>query len=209
VSQRALLKRIVEALAQAGVAYMLTGSLASSVQGEPRATHDIDFVIDLSPDDAHGVIAALVAADNAALVAPDTAALVASSIYIDEGAVVEATRRRSMFNLIDTASGDKADLWLLTDDPYDRTRFARRIRVSALGLDLSVSAPEDTILMKLRWSAQAAGRERQLNDAIHVYELQAGTLDEAYLDEWAVRLGVADVLAAIRQQTHGDRPDAI
>ena len=43
--QQALLKRIVEALDGAGSPYMLTGSLASSLQGEPRASHDIDLVI--------------------------------------------------------------------------------------------------------------------------------------------------------------------
>jgi hypothetical protein len=105
-----------------------------------------------------------------------------------------------MFNLIDSSSGDKADFWLLTDDPFDRERFARRLRVEALGLDLHVSAPEDTILMKLRWSAKAGGSEKQLGDAQRVYELQAGSLDEVYLDEWADHLGVEDALAAIRRQ---------
>ncbi len=52
--------------------------------------------------------------------------------------------------------------------------------------------------MKLRWSAQAGGSEKQLGDAQRVYELQAGTLDEGYLDEWAVRLEVVAALAAIR-----------
>jgi hypothetical protein len=184
VSQQALLKRIVRALGGAGVPYMLTGSLVSSLQGEPRATHDIDLVIDISPTD----------------VARVTEALSAPEFYLDEDAVGDATRRRTMFNLIDSSSGDKADFWLLTDDPFDRERFARRLRVEALALPLCVSTPEDTILMKLRWSAKAGGSEKQLGDAQRVYELQAGSLDEAYLDEWADRLGVGDALAAIRRQ---------
>ncbi len=182
MSQQALLKRIVEALDGAGIPYMLTGSLVSSLQGEPRATHDIDLVVDIATGD----------------VARVTQALSAPQVYLDVHAVDEAARRRTMFNLIDSSSGDKADFWLLTDDPFDRERFSRRLRVVALGLELMVSAPEDTILMKLRWSAQAGGSEKQLNDALRVYELQAGSLDEAYLDEWALRLDVAAALAAIR-----------
>ena len=54
--------------------------------------------------------------------------------------------------------------------------------------------------MKLRWSAQAGGSEKQLGDALRVYELQAGSLDEGYLDEWAVRLDVTAALAVTRGQ---------
>ena len=120
--------------------------------------------------------------------------------YLDEHTVRAATRRRSMFNLIDSSAGDKADFWLLTEAPFDRERFSRRMWVEALGLELSVSTPEDTILMKLRGSAQAGGSEKQLGDALRVYELQSGALNEEYLDEWAARLDVAAALAAIRRQ---------
>jgi hypothetical protein len=172
VSQQALLTRIVEALDGADIPYMLTGSLASSLQGEPRTSHDIDLVIDITAGD----------------VARLTRALSAPDVYLDEHAVSDATRRRAMFNLIHSSSGDEADFWLLTDDPYDRARFARRLRIEALGLELSVSTPEETILMKLRWSAQAGGSDKQLSDALRVYELQCGSLDEKYLDGWAEQL---------------------
>jgi len=45
MSQQELLKLVIARLDEAGIEYMLTGSLASSLQGEPRATHDIDLVI--------------------------------------------------------------------------------------------------------------------------------------------------------------------
>lgn len=89
---------------------------------------------------------------------------------------------------------------MLTDDPFDRSRFARRQRVEALGLSLAVSAPEDTILMKLHWAQQAGGSEKQVTDALRVFELQASTLDVAYLEEWADRLGVGDLLSRVREQ---------
>ena len=45
MSQQELLKLVIARLHEAGIEYMLTGSLASSLQGEPRATHDIDLVV--------------------------------------------------------------------------------------------------------------------------------------------------------------------
>jgi len=41
------LKAIVAELDAAGIDYLLTGSLASSLQGEPRSTHDIDVVVSM------------------------------------------------------------------------------------------------------------------------------------------------------------------
>ena len=190
--QQALLTRIVEALDGDGIPYMLTGSLASSLQGEPRATHAIDLVVDIAASD----------------VARVTRALSAPEVCLDEDAVSDATRRRTMFNLIDSSSGDKADFWLLTDDPFDRERFARRLRVAALGLELSVSTPEDTILMKLRWSAQAGGSEKQFNDALGVYEFQGDVLDLAYLDRWAETLGLSAALVEIRSRSRAEADES-
>jgi hypothetical protein len=185
MSQQALLERLVAALEGAGIPYMLSGSLASSLQGEPRATHDIDLVIDVAAISPRAVFAALSAPD----------------LYVDDIAVDEAVRRRGTFNLIDPASGDKADFWLLKDEPYDHERFSRRRRVAALGLQLVVSSPEDTILMKLRWAAESGGSEKQSLDAAGVYDLQAGSLDEAYLDRWAEKLGVTQALADARTRS--------
>jgi len=40
--------RVAEALGRVGASYFVGGSLASSIDGEPRATNDIDFVIDMA-----------------------------------------------------------------------------------------------------------------------------------------------------------------
>ena len=47
MSQHELLSRVIRALDETGVQYMLTGSYASSLQGEPRLSHDIDFVVEI------------------------------------------------------------------------------------------------------------------------------------------------------------------
>src|SRR5205085_3153789 len=78
MSQPELLIRIVQALEAAGVEYMVTGSVASSLHGEPRSTHDIDLVVAIS--------------------APETAPLLQSfpwpDFYLDEASMREAIHRR-------------------------------------------------------------------------------------------------------------------
>ena len=63
-----------------------------------------------------------------------------------------------MFNLLDAEGGDKVDFWLLTDDPFDRSRFSRKYEENVLGMKVKVSRPEDSILMKLRWAQLSGGR---------------------------------------------------
>ena len=43
------LHAVAEALDALGVPYMVTGSVAASYHGRPRATHDTDVVIDPTP----------------------------------------------------------------------------------------------------------------------------------------------------------------
>jgi hypothetical protein len=88
--------------------------------------------------------------------------------------------------------GDKIDFWLLTDEPFDRSRFARKRRVRLFDFEIPVSTPEDTILAKLRWAHLQGGSVKQETDALRVYELQSNLLDLAYIDRWAAELGVVE-----------------
>jgi hypothetical protein len=182
VSQSELLIEAAVALEGAGVGYMLTGSLASSLQGEPRATHDVDIVIELDVRAVDAIAQAFGAPD----------------FFFDDLAAREALVSANLFNLLDTRSGDKIDFWPLTDGPFDTSRFSRRIETVAFGRPIAVSAPEDTILQKLKWAHDSGVSERQVRDAVAVYEVQAGALDEAYLSGWATTLGVEDLLSEVR-----------
>jgi hypothetical protein len=179
---------VVAALEAAGVDYMVTGSLVSSMQGEPRATHDLDLVVAITPE----------------VVEQLTAAFPEDEFYLDPEAAREAIDRQDMFNLISLASGDKVDFWLLTEDPFDQCRFSRRIRQAVLGLRVPVSTPEDTILQKLRWARMAGGSEKQVGDVVSVYEVQFPRLDPAYLDQWAAVLKVEDLLQRVRERAETD-----
>lgn len=187
MSQPDLLKLVITRLDEAGIEYMLTGSVVSSLQGEPRATHDIDFVIAIRStpaDAAHTLKAAF----------PDP------EFHLDEDAVRAAIAERGMFNLVHMREGDKVDFWLLTTEAFDQARFARRAVEEFQGVRLVISRAEDTILMKLRWAAMSGGSEKQFVDALRVYEVQHGQLDQSYLDTWAARLGVTALLARLRAE---------
>lgn len=163
---------------------MVTGSVASSLQGEPRATHDIDLVVAMTQ---HAV-------------GPLIDAFPAPEFYLDEAAVRTAIATLGMFNLIAISDGDKVDFWLLTEEPFDRSRFSRKHREEVLGIELQVPSPEDTIIAKLKWAKEAGGSEKHVLDALGVYEVQGAGLDRAYLDRWAAELSVVDLWQRIQRE---------
>jgi hypothetical protein len=174
VSQQELLKRVIRALDQAKIQYMITGSIVSSLQGEPRATHDIDIVVAIQKTRAQLLVQAFPPPD----------------FYMEKESILDAIDRRQMFSLIDLKEGGKVDFWTLTDEPFDRSRFGRRYPEEFMGLKMLVSSPEDTILVKLRWANLSGGSEKQFTDALRVYEVQYEKLDIDYLECWAKKLDI-------------------
>ena len=110
MSQQELLRIITRALEGIDIPYMVTGSFASSLQGEPRATHDIDIVITLDPSQVNKIIQSF----------PST------EFYINPQSIVHAINQQGMFNIIHSREGLKIDFWILTDSPFDQSRFSRR-----------------------------------------------------------------------------------
>jgi hypothetical protein len=184
VSQSELLILVAAVLEQVGVAYMVTGSIASAIHGEPRMTHDIDLVVAMRREDVSDVASFFQDLD----------------FYADEESLAEAVARQDQCNFIHMSTGEKIDLWVLKNDVFDRTRFGRRIKVPFQDQSIWVSTAEDTILMKLIWDRQCGGSEKQRRDVLRVYEHKLQELDHSYLDEWAAKLGVQPSLAEIKKQ---------
>lgn len=174
---------VAEALERTGVGYFLGGSLASSFQGEPRATNDIDLVVDLAEPQVAPLAAAL---------GPD--------FDVDEEALRRAARERSSWNILHAPTVTKVDLFILRDGAFDRSEFSRRERVEVrAGRQLFVKRAEDSVLRKLLWYRSGGGvSDRQWRDVVEVLRQSRAVIDPAYLDEWAPRLGVADLLAKAR-----------
>jgi hypothetical protein len=176
MSQSDFFGRLLTLLEQAGIPFMVAGSLGSGAHGEPRATNDIDVVIAPTEEQLRQLLASL-----------------GPQYYVSPQVAQEAFRQRSMFNVIDLDTGFKADLILRKDRPFNLEEFRRRRLVTLLGKTAPVASPEDIILSKLEWS-KITESDRQIRDALGVAVVQGSSLDLAYLREWAQELGVADQL---------------
>ncbi len=182
MSQQELLRQVTHALDCVGVEYFITGSWSSSLQGEPRSTHDLDLVVNIDVT----VVDSLVALFSD------------EQFYLSSASVTDAIQNRSMFNLLDLHSGDKVDFWVLTEEPWDQERFRRREKADVFGIVVHVASAEDTILSKLRWSKMSGGSEKQMQDARGVFDVQRSQLDTAYIDQWAQNLDIQEEWAKIK-----------
>lgn len=182
--QQELLKKVVDALETFGIEYMVTGSFASSMQGEPRMTHDIDVVVAMKRENAEELARSFPAPDY----------------FLDKDSILKAIQDQKMFNLIDVRGGDKVDFWLLTDEPFDYSRFSRRRAEDFLGTTVKITSPEDTILAKLRWAKLCGGSEKQFTDALRVYEVQREKLEMDYMQDWVKKLGVGDLFTRLVEE---------
>jgi hypothetical protein len=181
VRQIELLQFTIDALDRLGIAYAVVGSYASGAWGEPRMTRDIDFVIRLAADQVDSLCAAF----------PDV------SFYVSRSAAAEAVERRSQFNVIHPASGNKIDFMVLGTGDWPDSQLVRRTKVTFQpGATGYVAAPDDVILGKLIYYRDG-GSEKHLRDIRGILKISGDFLDRDYLARSAVQLGVADIWHAI------------
>jgi len=163
------------------IPYLVGGSLASSLYGIPRSTHDADVVADLAEEDVPRLIVSL-----------------RELFYLDEERITEAIRARTSFNLLHLATVVKVDIFVLRATVFARQEMIRRQTISlpGTGRHLVVASAEDTILQKLRWY-EVGGRssDQQWRDILGVLKVRASSLDRSYLDRWAQALDLGELLA--------------
>jgi hypothetical protein len=168
-----VLRRILDALAEADVSYMLTGSFASAFHGAPRATHDIDIVIAPSLGSLEKLLKQLPS----------------DRYYSSREAALQAFGSEGLFNVIDFESGWKVDFIIKKRRPFSSCEFERRREESLMGTTVFVASAEDVVISKLEW-AKLAESERQLEDVAGVLRTRKGQLDLDYIERWLTTLGL-------------------
>lgn len=171
--QAELLKLISSFLKQNKIPYMITGAWSAIYYGRPRASHDVDFVLELTTHDFKKAFRAFKKLPH--------------TFFVQTESIKEAIDQKSMFNVIHLPTTLKFDFWILTNEEFDKTRFARRKKVNILDQLMEMASAEDTILQKLKWFVMGK-IEKHFVDAAFVYQIQKGKLDNDYLAKWCKRL---------------------
>jgi hypothetical protein len=170
-----------ERLDGVGIPWVVAGSLASSVHGEPRATMDVDMVVGLRSRMVTKLFQALRA-----------------DYYVDADAMRAAVRSAHSFNAVHLASAIKVDFFVAGDDPFEAARLASRMPVDMSAGVLYVDTAEHTILRKLEWYRRGGEiSERQWRDVQAIVRIQGDRLDRRTMQKWSEHLGVTDLLARV------------
>jgi hypothetical protein len=170
---------VLAALAAAQVEYLIGGAVASWAWGEPRATLDLDLVIDLPLEAVPQLSAELEKRD---MLVP--AEVIRAAILEDRADIP--------INAIHGYSGFKADLYpLRPNDELRRSAFSRRLKVELspqIG-EVYLHSPEDLILYKL-WYYSLNQQTKHLRDITAIVITQGDELDINYIESWASRKGL-------------------
>jgi hypothetical protein len=176
-----VLQRVISKLEELRIPYMVSGSAASSFHAFVRTTQDGDLVVALGRDQVEKFAAAF-----------------APEFYLDRASIRLALQTGGSFNLIHLESSLKIDFFPLRNRVFSQQEFSRRQPRLLLKESIApvyVATAEDTILSKLEWF-RAGGEvsENQWKDVAGILKVQAGSLNLAYLKQWAHELHVEDLL---------------
>jgi len=170
-----LIELFVRPLERLQFRYLISGSVAAMLYGEPRFTNDIDMVIFLPLQD----IAKL----------PD--AYPAPEFYLPPPEVIaaELARERGQFNVIHSDSTLKADFYFAKYDEFHAWAFRNVKQYVFDKTTVRLAPPEYVILWKLEFFREG-GSEKHLRDIRSMLAISDEQIDRKELDEWIRRRGL-------------------
>ena len=163
-------------LNQLGVRYMVAGSVASILYGEPRFTNDVDIVVFLRPLDIPRLAEAFPAPE----------------FYLPAAEIIAAEIARpehGQFNVIHTGTSYKAYLYTTGRDELNAWAFRHLRRLEFGSETISVAPPECVIVRKLEFYREG-GSDKHLRDIRAILNVSGDLLDRDALHDWITRRGV-------------------
>jgi len=163
------------------IPYVIVGSAASTLHGEPRATLDVDLTVRMRASEVGPLCQAL-----------------AQEFHLDRDSLLDGVRTGFPCNAIHRTHHVKLDIYVRPNEGIfaEELRRARRMRLTPdPGSEAYVASPEDIVLQKLVWFRKGGEvSDRQWRDVLGVLKTQGVRLERAYLGEWGRELGVLDLL---------------
>ena len=182
---------LAAALERLGIRYFVSGGLASATHGQPRLTEDVDLVIELGAEQVDALKREL-----------------GADFEVDEIALSDAARAFASDNIFYLPDFTRFDLHVAKRTEFVQLQLERRRLVElpgSGGIRVAIATAEDIVLSKLEWYRK--GNEvstKQWEDILGILRVRAGDLDQAYMQAWAQRLCVSDLL--MRALREGDLP---
>ena len=165
-----LYELFIRPLNDADIAYMVTGSVASIIYGQPRMTHDIDLVVEVPADRLEELIVRFPERD----------------FYCPPLEVMrtEINREsRGHFNFIHHQTGFKADIYPVCSDEFLKEGLRRRRKVQRGDGHMWVAPPEYVIIKKLQYYVEGRS-SKHISDIRGILDVSEDVIDRELLYRW-------------------------
>jgi len=173
----------MQRLNEIGVNYMICGPVASIFYGEPRMTHDVDLVLEVSTLDIDAFVKKF-PLDEFYCPPPEVI-------------IIESKRDvRGHCNIIHHDSGFKADIYFTGREPVQFWGMQNRVKAVIDEIDYWFAAPEYVIVKKLEFYKEGKS-EKHIRDIQTMFELSGDDIDRESVKKYASLLGVSDLLKKI------------
>jgi hypothetical protein len=176
-----VLRRFIDAMSTLKMDYVIIGGFAIAAWGRPRATIDIDVIVDLKEEKIEAFVGALRR----------------NGFSISAVDVVDAIKNREHFSIFDVDSSYHVDAKGIWGKNEARTLSGRKM-IKYEDVGLPISGLEDTIANKLRF-----GREQDIEDAFSLMIFNRDKLDRAKLEKLCIEVGVGADLKALERKAAG------
>ncbi len=176
-----ILQSFCKLLQQKRVRYLLTGGFAAGYYGFPRATHDIDFLVEVEEESMQRLRSALIG--------------LGKSYLVNLHELAKEVKAPTIVTVFHFKTSLKIDFWIVNSKNFSHEWMRRKERL-LYNQKIFLVSPEDLILTKLSWHKEVPS-ERHFRDCVGIWKVQKGHLDLVYLRKSAKELGISLLLTEV------------